>query len=365
MNFRTFRVARKVKESDIITSFYLEPVDGAPLAPFQAGQFLTFKFPVTGDPSRDHIVRTYSVSSAPHEPGHYRITVKREPAPPDRPDLPPGAGSVHLHDDVPQGALIEAADPRGDFFLAADSARPVVLLSGGVGLTPLVSMLHALSRTTRDVVFIHACDHGGVHALRDEVLALARSRPGIRAHFVYRTPKPDDIARKAFDSEGLVSRALLQQLLPLDEYDFYLCGPTPFMTAVYQTLRGLGVPQPRIKYEFFGPATVLESVKAEAPKPVEAQLSAPAPAAGTGPRITFARSGKAADWNNFKGSLLEFAEAQGLNPDFSCRAGVCSTCKCGLKRGTVAYIDEPLDPPEAGQVLICVSRPTGDVELDI
>ncbi|MGF7159089.1 ferredoxin-NADP reductase [Rhodoligotrophos appendicifer] len=252
--FKKLRVVAKVRESRTITSFHLEPLDPADWRPFEAGQFLVFKLPSeTGRP----IPRSYSLSSAPSAEGTYRITVKLEIAP--APDLPEGLGSTHLHRAIEVGSIVEASAPRGEFILDRTSSRPVVLLSGGVGLTPLVSMLHVLSEEThRKVHFIHACDNGDVHALRDEVRAIAAAKPHISAHFVYRFPSEDDHAAQHFHSSGVITRELLQNLLPMDDYDVYMCGPAPFMQAVFATLRSLGIPKERIAYEFFGPATLLQ-----------------------------------------------------------------------------------------------------------
>lgn len=252
--FQPFRVVEKRPESRIITSFHLEPVNAGGWLPFIAGQFLVLRIPEDGP--RRPVPRSYSVSSSPAEAGRYRITVKREPAP--SPDLPEGIGSCWLHDKVDVGDTITAAGPRGEFMLDGNSPRPVVLLSGGVGLTPLVSMLHSLSGTARRVHFIHACDNGEVHALRDEVLALSRVRAGIDVHFCYRFPTDADRTASRYQSEGVVTRELLDKLLGTADYDHYMCGPPPFMKAVYGNLRARGVPKERIAYEFFGPASVLE-----------------------------------------------------------------------------------------------------------
>lgn len=357
--FRELKVVAKVRESAIITSFHLEPVEAEGWRPFEPGQFLVFRIPVQG--GNDFVLRNYSVSCSPQRQGSYRITVKREAAP--RADVPDGVSSCYLHDHIEIGDVLMAEGPRGDFVFDRDSARPVVLLSGGVGLTPLVSMLHALAGTERKVFFIHACDNGHVHALRDEVEALAAARPGMTAHFCYRFPTGADRAAGSYHSEGMVTRELLQQLLPLDDYDFYLCGPSPFMHAVHGMLRGLGVPRQRIAYEFFGPATLLET-PAE-PAPVQAPPLAPVAVPSRTMTVEFRKSGRTAIWNATAESLLAFAEDQGLSPDFSCRAGICGTCKSHLVAGEVDYFEEPLDELAPGEVLLCCSKPKGSLVLDL
>lgn len=357
--FRELKVIAKVRESAVITSFHLEPVEPGGWRAFEPGQFLVFRMPVPG--SKEFVLRNYSVSCSPESQGRYRITVKREAAP--IASVPNGLSSCYLHDQIEVDDVLVAEGPRGDFVLDRDSQRPVVLLSGGVGLTPLVSMLHALAATERRTFFIHACDNGEVHALRDEVEALAASRPGMTAHFCYRFPTEADRAAGRHHSEGVLTRELLQRLLPLDDYDFYLCGPSPFMQAVHGMLRGLGVAKQRIAYEFFGPATLLEpaSEKPAAPR----KPAAPAITIEGATMVEFRRSGLTATWDANAESLLAFAEDQGLAPEFSCRAGICGTCKSHLVAGEVAYFEEPLDELASGEVLLCCSRPKGSVVLDL
>jgi uncharacterized protein len=358
--FRDLKVVAKTRESNTITSFHLEPAEPDGWRAFQPGQFLVFRIPVAGD--TDFVLRNYSVSCSPAREGSYRITVKREASP--QRGLPDGVSSCYLHDTIEVGDVLAVEGPRGEFVLDRASTRPVVLLSGGVGLTPMVSMLHALvTDSDRRTFFIHACDNGDVHALRDEVQALAASRPGVSTHFCYRFPTEEDKAHKRHHSEGVVTRELLQSLLPLDDYEVYLCGPPPFMQAVYKTLRGLGIEKNRIAYEFFGPATVLE--QAPVPIPVAAPPSTDKKITGDAITVEFRKSGLTAVWDEKAGSLLDFAEAQGLSPDFSCRAGICSTCKSRLVEGAVAYFEDPLDDLAADEVLLCCSKPQGPVVIDI
>lgn len=371
--FRALRVVDKRAESRTITSFLLEPVDATGWRDFEPGQFLAFRIPCETE-ARGFVLRTYSVSSAPEQRGRYRISVKREEAP--RPGLPDGVGSCHLHRSVQVGDVLMADGPRGDFTLDRSSPRPVVLLSGGVGLTPMVSMLHALAAdASRPVYFVHACDNGELHALGDEIDTLAKARPSITVHTVYRFPTEADLAAHQYHSQGVVTRELLQRLLPLDDYDFYLCGPPPFMQAVYRTMRDLGVHRERIAYEFFGPASILDT-EADAHAPTRptasavvaaqaaAEMASTSPAAD-GIQIEFRKTGRSASWNEAAESLLSFAEDQGLSPEFSCRAGVCGTCEVALLEGEVDYFEEPLDDPGPGRVLICCSRPRGAVVLDL
>jgi ferredoxin-NADP reductase len=327
------------------------------LPAFLPGQFLVFKIP--SDDAKGYVLRNYSLSGAPDDQSQYRISVKREPA--AGRNLPAGLSSNYLHDTIGVGDVLVADGPRGAFVLDETSDRPVVLLSGGVGLTPMVSMLHALSRRSqRRCLFLHACEDGTVHALRDEVDTLIARRPGLSAHYCYRSPSPADRAASRFHSEGFITRELLQTLLCLDDYDFYLCGPPPFMQAMYQTLQGLGVVKERIAYEFFGPATVLDGTAA--PKPVSAETVAPSNGAIS---VEFRKSGIVAEWDKDAQSLLAFAEDQGLTPEFSCRAGICGSCKSSIVSGDVTYFEDPLDELETGEVLLCCSRPKTAIVLDM
>jgi ferredoxin-NADP reductase len=347
--FHPLKVVAKMQESSIITSFYLTPVDPSLWRDYVPGQFLTFKIPKAD--GKGFAPRNYSLSGPCGKVGEYRVSIKREAD---------GLASGFFHDQLKAGDTVMALPPRGEFVLDQTSPRSVVLLSGGVGLTPMVSMLHELAQTNdRDVLFLHACENGEVHALRDEVLELVSTREGLRSHFVYRSPTLHDRGTIKFDSEGVVTKALLQSLLPLDDYDFYLCGPPAFMQAIYRTLRDLGVPKLRIAYEFFGPATVLD----EEPK-IAAPIIA-APVSTNLPIIEFRKSGITANWDGTSESLLAFAEAQGLTPEFSCRAGICSTCKVSLISGEVAYFEDPLDDVEKGFTLLCCSKPAGSLVLDL
>lgn len=367
--FKAYRVIEKKLESAVITSFVLTAADGVSSLPFRPGQFLIVRLSL-GDGVT--ALRNYSFSADPGDPSRLRISVKREPAPLDKPELPPGQGSNYLHDHVQVGDQLEIAGPAGTFTLDEDSSRPAVLFSGGVGLTPMLSMLHQLSRhSTRTVYFIHACENGAVHAFRDEVLTLASRRPGIKAHFCYRNPDAEDQANQVFHSQGLVSRETLQELLPMDDYDVYLCGPRPFMQANWRLLRNLGIAAERIHYEFFGPATILEEdeVTAAGPLPVTAPVppaaSAVADTSVSTLSVHFLPSGTRVQWNQNHHSLLELAEQVGLTPPFNCRAGLCNSCQVSLREGAVEYFEEPLDAPTNGNILLCCTRPTSAVTVDL
>lgn len=258
--YRQFTVERKVPESEIVTSFYLRPADGGELATFLPGQYLTLRI---DHPAEATAPRNYSLSDRPGL-GHYRISVKREP--PARAGTPAGLVSNYLHDHVREGDTLEVGPPCGTFTLdpAAAHARPIVFLSGGIGLTPLVSMLKSLAHRGAPVpvYFIHCARNSRVHALADEVRRLASERPNIHVHFRYDAPLSDDLSQGRCDSTGLIDRALLEELLPSNDAEFYFCGPKPFMACLVRELREWGAAESRMHFEFFGPKEEMPAVAA-------------------------------------------------------------------------------------------------------
>ncbi|WP_040949039.1 NO-inducible flavohemoprotein [Gorillibacterium massiliense] len=248
--FREFVVRRKVRESDVITSFYLEPKDGKPLACFVPGQYVTVQAKIPGQTYTHN--RQYSLSDAPEKP-YYRISVKREDALQGR---PAGIFSTYLHEQIGEGDVLSLSAPAGDFTLDRSGNHPVVLISGGVGLTPMMSMLADLAQsgTDRPVTFLHAALHGGVHAMKEQVKQLTEKRENVQAFFCYEMPTEEDRAAGFCYKEGYMDLPWLQSVAPYPDADFYFCGPVPFMKAVYQALQEWGIPEDRVHYEFFGPA---------------------------------------------------------------------------------------------------------------
>ncbi len=357
---RTFVVEWKEPESETITSFYLVPEDGKPLDPFLPGQFLPLKLDIPGQ--YQPLLRTYSLSDSPRA-DYYRLSIKREPAPKDRPDLYPGVSSNYLHDQVEVGTKLLAKSPRGKFFLDPNGETPVVLLSAGVGLTPLISMLNAIVEvgSNRPTWFIHGSRNKREHAMGEHVRRVAAENKNIHVHMRYSQPSPEDVKGHNYDDEGYVDIKLLKRLLPSKDFDFYLCGPAPFMKSLFNGLLDWGVPEGRIHYEFFGPASVLkERAKVSTPKRAAEAIQCCGEI-----EVTFSQSGVNANWNPSFESILDLAEANGLSPDYSCRSGICHTCMCKLEEGEVEYVLEPLDPPEDGSVLICCSKPRNNVVVDL
>ncbi|WKA48992.1 NO-inducible flavohemoprotein [Geobacillus zalihae] len=248
-DFRRFVVVKKVKESGVITSFYLEPEDGKAISDYLPGQYVSVKLSIPGE-TYTHI-RQYSLSDAPGK-GYYRISVKREAATADK---PAGIVSNYLHDHVQEGDVLELSAPAGDFTLDLSKTTPVVFISGGVGITPLLSMAHTLAirQPTRPAAFLHAALNGRVHAF-DEELRMLAERPSFSYHICYESPSDEDRRHPYFGKEGRIDLAWMQSVIPTKDADFYFCGPVPFIKTVYRALKQWGVPEEHIHYEFFGPA---------------------------------------------------------------------------------------------------------------
>jgi nitric oxide dioxygenase len=249
-DFRAFRVERKIRESDVITSFYLVPQDGQPIATFESGQYVSVKVTIPGD-ANTHI-RQYSLSDAPGKP-YYRISVKREDEIGER---PAGKVSVYLHKHIEENDVLWLSTPSGDFTMDLQDTKPLVLISGGVGLTPMISMLNTLAaeQPHRSVTFIHAAQNGNVHAMREHVEELVREHPQITAYWCYANPTD---RHKAYHKEGYIDLPWLSNIVPTKEASFYFCGPTPFMRTVNGLLSEWGIPESSIHFEFFGPADQL------------------------------------------------------------------------------------------------------------
>ncbi len=332
-----------------MTSVYLTADDGETLPPPLAGQYLTIRAADAGDPAP---VRSYSLSSDPGA-GPYRISVKREPQ---------GVVSAYIQSRLQPGALLDVAAPRGEFVLA-DASTPVLLISAGIGVTPVLAMLHQLADagSTRDVWWIHTARDARQHAFADEAHRLLRSLPQAHEHIFY-TAAGDAPSAPFPVIAGRPTPAALAGLgLPLDGVA-YICGPAPFMAAMQDALAGLGFTSDRLHTELFGarPSINPGVVDARAVPPHQ-----PPGPAGTGPQITFARSGLTVRWSQQHRSVLELADACDVPTRWSCRTGVCHTCVTPLLAGGITYEPEPLERPGPDEALICCARPTGDLVVDL
>jgi ferredoxin-NADP reductase/MOSC domain-containing protein YiiM/ferredoxin len=350
--FRPLRVTAVRRESLDVLSFLLESEDHSPLPAPLPGQFLVFKLQL--DKDSDPILRSYSISGPP-DAGTYRVSVKRST----------GAGSRYFHDSLRAGDLLQVSAPRGSFTLAPGNS-PVVLLSTGIGATPVLAMLHALadgtSNSMREVWWGYGARNGMEHPFAAEVRALLDKLPNSHAYIAYSRPDGADRKGNDYDASGHLNLSSLQRLSIPKEADFYLCGPTAFLHDFTADLNSWGVPGSRVHSEVFGaessktPGIVItESVP---PHP-------PLESVGAGPQVSFTRSGLTVPWDARYGSLLEFAEACDVPVRWSCRMGVCHNCESELIDGEIRYAPEPLDRPVEGKALICCAYPLTAVELDL
>jgi len=358
---RLFRVTGLRDESENIRSIWLAPEGGEILPSYRAGQYIPVRVPRTGGGQAP--MRTYSLSTAPGQTGSFKISVKREEGALNG-TLPPGVFSNYLHDNIEIGTSLEVGAPRGEFVLDVAGTAPVCFISAGVGVTPIMSMLEKLvySDDRRQITFIHGARNGNLQAFRDHARLLTKDRAWIDTHIRYSRPLRSDSALRAFDSVGRVDIQLALSMNLSDDTFFFLCGPLGFLRDHYQGLSRHGVPAERIHYENFGIGVdlAMESAKAITPKPPPVRRRRAETST-----ITFAQSGVVIEWDDSEESILDAAEAAGLSPMYSCRSGICQTCSCRLVEGAVEYFNDPTAPPEDGEVLICSSRPRGNVVLDL
>jgi ferredoxin-NADP reductase/MOSC domain-containing protein YiiM len=348
--FKQMRVAEIRKESDSVTSFVLAPLDVPSLPLFQPGQFVVLRLPV--DPDKPPALRSYSLSGLPGA-DHLRISVKRESN---------GVGSSFLWNRVQQGDALDVSAPRGIFTLRPGD-NPVVLLSAGVGATPVLSMLHQLAseRSERQVWWIYGARNREEHPFAQESRSLLKQLPRAQSYIVYSRPATADQLGVDFDASGHIDAGLLQTIAAPQASDFYLCGPSSFLQNLRDGLRSWGVLAGNVHEEIFG---ALEGITPGMAR-VNHTPHLPQGAPGSGPSVSFARSGITAAWDSKFGSLLELAEACDVPVRWSCRTGVCHTCMTGLINGSVRYSPEPLESPAPGNVLMCCSQPDVNVILDL
>jgi ferredoxin-NADP reductase/MOSC domain-containing protein YiiM len=337
--FRPLRVSAIRRESPQVMSIRLQATDHSTLPQPLAGQYLTVRLPGAAEPTP---LRSYSLSGDPAA-GEYRISVKREDH---------GVVSQWLHSHIEPGAVIQAAAPRGDFYLTEDS-NPVVLLSAGIGTTPVLAMLHALAaaRSSRDIWWLHTTRSRETQVFASEVTALIESLPHAR-QLVFFTQTQGRLDQSAIATLGLPSGALV-----------YLCGPTKFMADMRDALIAAGLDPVHIHSELFGALPpinpgIVDNAPHKPPHP-------PGGKPGTGPPVTFSRSGLTVNWSPDYGNILDLAEACDVPTRFACRSGVCHVCETGVVAGAIKYVQAPLEPPDQRTVLICSAAPASDLVLDL
>lgn len=366
--WRDFRVTRRAFEDAAQSqcSFYLQPVDGIPLPDFKPGQYLTVTLPVgdgngSATPSSSgaerRLIRCYSLSDQP-DPAAYRITIKRALAPPDRPDLPPGVASNYLHDHVQEGDLLQFKAPTGQFFIDRDATVPAVFIAGGIGITPMVSMLRwCLAMQPQRVVHLfYGVRNSADHAFKHLLESLAESSAGFRLHVVYSCPRAEDVLGRDYQDTGYIGLDLLRSGLAHGRHQFYACGPPLMMQSLVPALRAWGVREDDIHYEAFGPATVPRA---------EFKTNEPLAATAMTLDIRLSRSGRTLVWHGQDNNLLDFVERQGVSVESGCRSGSCGTCETRLASGTVHYGDQPDYDISPGHCLLCVASPKSALVLEL
>ena len=349
--FRTLTVTGIERESDSVRSIRLADPDGEPLPSARPGQYLTVRI----QPEDEHrsVLRNYSLSGPP-DAGYYRISVKREPD---------GTASGYLHTHLRVGDQLQIAAPRGTFILDPSQA-PVLLISAGIGATPVLAMLHALAEehSEREIWWLHGARSSRDESFAAEARTLLAALPNVRTHICFSRPGSTDLAGRDFDSAGRLSAAVLAELDPPRDAEAYLCGPIPLMEEISAALAATGLDASRIHTEPFGPAP--GQTPGIALRPARTP-HLPAGRPGTGPTIEFARSNLAVPWSDSYTSLLELAEACDVPVRWSCRTGVCHTCETTVISGKVDYSPDPVEPPADGSALICCAQPPDNLVLDL
>ena len=345
--FRQLVVRKRVEESTQVCSFHLAAHDGKPLPAFKPGQYLTFRLPGSGREG-GQLVRCYSLSDHPHQP-FYRVTIKRVLPAPGAPSG--GLGSTLFHSQIKELDVLDVRAPAGKFCLDPNDPTPVVLIGGGIGLTPVYSMLATLVhlKSSRTVWLYYGVRHRREHLFKTELETIAREHPNVRIRICYSQPDPADRLGEDYHVAGRITPELLRSELPSNDFAFYYCGPGGMMESLTNGLKAWGVPEARLHFEAFGPL----SVKRVAP-------------VGTTVRhqVTFRKTGTARPWDVSCGTLLDLAEQAGVTIPSGCRTGNCGTCLVAMHEGQVTYVQTPGTPPEGRSCLACIAQPKGDVVLD-
>ncbi|MEB0140649.1 MULTISPECIES: 2Fe-2S iron-sulfur cluster-binding protein [unclassified Undibacterium] len=359
---RTFRVSSKTTEDELglICSFFLVPEDGLALPPFYPGQFLTFQIDLlasAGDANgvSERIIRCYSLSDAPAADG-YRISVKRA-LPPAHCQVPEGRGASYFHDQVEVGRRLQVRAPAGHFYIDRSMA-PVVLIAGGIGITPMMSMLNCTlpQQPGREVWLFYGVRQQNELVMRAHLEHLAADYPQFHLRFCFSdTEAIADAADLGCQYRGRIDVTLLRRQLPLKPFHYYICGPTPMLESLVPALKEWGVPQNRIHFESFGPASI--------PRNNTAALAAEQ--SDTGIVVSFALADKQVPWQAGSATLLDFAEENGIAVNSGCRTGSCGSCQTTILAGEVAYLQSPDYDPEVGTCLLCVCRPKTSVSLEL
>ena len=359
--FRTFIVSSKIFEdaAQSICSFYLISEDGQPLPSFLPGQFLTFRLDVpTKSGGIKQIIRCYSLSDAPH-PEYYRVSIKRLQQPIGI-DVPSGLSSSYFHDHIEVGSHLQVRMPSGNFHIDKINA-PVVLIGGGIGVTPMLSMLNwcLANQPNREIWLFYGVRNSQELMMQSHLETLANTHSNFHLWICFSNPLLEDMAKQDYRYHGRVDINLLRTLLPLKPYHFYICGSTPMMESLVPALDNWGVPDENIHFEAFGPATIKRNKASTTITAVQTNETV------TDIVVNFASSSKHLQWQSSANNLLEFAEDNGIVVSSGCRAGICETCQTTIRSGEVTYHQTPDFQPELGTCLPCICSPKTNLTLDL
>lgn len=341
--FRDFTIYKIFKESSTIKSFYFKRTDNTPIEDYLPGQFITIS--IKSSKFKQALIRNYTLSDTPGN-DYFRITVKRENH---------GKASQYLHDNIKVGDAIEASKPLGDFSLTTRSEKPVVLLSGGVGITPMLSMLEYIikKQKNRSVYFLHSSHDKTVQPMFERLREINTENENVFVSIFHSSPNTSEQQFLDYDFKGIISKDYLNKTLPSLDMDYFLCGPVGFMENIYSHLMSFKIPEDAIHYEFFGDGKSLGNTPTFSDSNTNDY------------KVSFTKSNKVVAWNNNSTSILELAESVDITPNFSCRMGTCSTCESTLIKGNTQYDPEPFMEATPGKILICCSKPTTDIEIEL
>ncbi|RTE54084.1 FAD/NAD(P)-binding oxidoreductase [Arenibacter aquaticus] len=349
---KRYKVFKKVHESELVSSLYLRLEKNEPLAPFKPGQHLLFKIKPEGQ--RHYIQRFYSFSEAPGK-DYYRISVKKELALDTREKIPSGKASTLLHEVIREGDILEAKGPMGDFFLNSNEQKPIVLIAGGIGITPLLSMVNAIveSKSKQNVIFFFGITNSSDHIFKFHLESLNKENSNIQIFVCYSNPLPSDQLGLDYDYFGFVDIDFIKSKLRHTSFDFYVCGPPMMMDYITASLQLEGISDDSIKTESFGPASVSYSALSD-----EGSKEKPIV-------VTFTVSGRTVEWGPEYNSLEELAEAHDIDIDVGCLFGDCGTCLTEIVAGEVSYNHATMIQPDPGTCLPCSCKPKGALKLKI
>ena len=356
-SYARYVVQKVVAESELVKSFHLVTEDGGPLEPHLPGQHLPLKLTIPGQARP--VYRCYTISN--YAAPFYRLTIKKELPPADKPDVVGGLSSHYFHEHVRPGTVIEAKPPSGSFWIDRRERHPLVMIAGGIGVTPMMSMLEAIAHThaERDVYFFFALRHAGDHVFKQRLNELGREDPRLRLHVIYENAGAEDVPGRDYHAVGRIGVEMLRAALPTLDMEYYICGPAGMMKAVSEQLLGERVASAKIRTESFGPSSVALRALISSDSTAQSALQD----AG-GVTVTFARSEVSVLWTGEVQTLLQLAEMNGIDIPSGCQYGDCGTCMTRLVKGTVQYLHPTGARPDAGTCLPCSCQPEGSVVLD-